>query len=235
MSTLAAFDVIGDVHGQDQKLEALLISLGYVANGKGYRAPQGRQALFLGDLIDRGPGQMRVLEIARAMVDDGQARCIMGNHEFNAIAYVTPDPNATGECYRPNRIDGPKSAKNRKQHAEFLTQVGEGTANHRSWIEWFQTLPVCLDLGGLRAVHGCWDDEAVQSLWSAGWRLGSMLDNVLLREVHRVDEFGRESTLMKARKLLTCGLEIPLPPGVTFRHKGASCFRHIGASCKRSN
>jgi hypothetical protein len=62
---------------------------------------------------------VRVLKIVRAMVDAGHALCIMGNHEFNTIAYVTPDPDAP-ECFRLARIDGPKAAKNRKQHAEFL-------------------------------------------------------------------------------------------------------------------
>lgn len=220
MSSLVAFDVIGDVHGQDKKLEELLIRLGYTAKNRGYRAPQGRQALFLGDLIDRGPGQMQVLEIVRAMVEDEQALCIMGNHEFNAIAYATEDPGMPGECYRPNRIDGTKSAKNRKQHAEFLAQVGEGSLNHRSWVEWFRTLPVCLDLGGLRAVHGCWDDGAVHELWTAGWVPGSVLGDELLDAVHSVDRSGCESTLMKARKLLTCGLEIPLPPGKAISKDG---------------
>lgn len=215
-----AFDVIGDIHGQDRKLEALLDRLGYKAQGQGYRPPQGRQALFLGDLIDRGPGQVRVLEIVRAMVDAGDARCIMGNHEFNAIAYVTPDPDVPGECYRPNRIDGPKAAKNRKQHAEFLAQVREGSPSHLAWVEWFRSLPVCLDLGGLRAVHGCWDDESVQVLWAAGWVPGSRLDDGLLQTVHVVESDGSESTPMKARKLLTCGLEIPLPPGKAISKDG---------------
>ena len=118
------YDVIGDIHGHADKLEGLLESMGYARTGSGYRAPHGRQAVFLGDLIDRGPDQVRVLSIVRSMVDSGAARCILGNHEFNAIGYLTDDPGKPGEAYRPNRVETPKAIKNRKQHAEFLAQVG---------------------------------------------------------------------------------------------------------------
>lgn len=214
------YDVIGDIHGQDAKLEALLTHLGYTPDGKGYRAPAGRQAVFLGDLIDRGPGQIRVLETVRAMVDTGQARCIMGNHEFNAVAFVTPDPRKPGECYRVNRIDGPKSRKNRVHHAEFLAQVGEGSEAHRSWVEWFRSLPVCLDLGGIRVVHGTWHPESVQALADLGWRDGVLLDDALMARLHEKDARGHESLAMRARKRLTCGLEIDLPEGKAIEKDG---------------
>lgn len=205
---MRSFDVIGDVHGQAGKLEALLRAMGYTPQGAGYLPPQGRQALFLGDLIDRGPGQLRVLEIVRNMVDAGDALCIMGNHEFNAIGYATEDPASPGECLRPNRGDSMKCTKNRKQHAEFLDQVREGSTEHRSWVAWFRTLPPYLDLGGIRVVHGCWDDDAVKTLQAGGWRPGKHLDDGLLLAVYRPG-----SAMQEARELLTCGLELPLPEG----------------------
>lgn len=207
------YDVIGDVHGQAGKLERLLALMGYVPCGRGYQAPQGRQAVFLGDLIDRGPGQIRVLEIVRAMVESGDALCIMGNHEFNAIAYVVDDPSSPGEALRPNRGDSAKCLKNRQQHAEFLAQVGEGSKDHREWVEWFRSLPVCLDLGGIRAVHGCWDVGAVRLLAAAEWHAGRPLTDELLYQVGRHVPREEESELVRARKLLTCGLELPLPQG----------------------
>lgn len=102
---MPAYDIVGDIHGQAAKFEARLISLGYQAVGLGYKAPAGHQLVLLGDLIDRGPAQVRVLEIAKAMVDSGDALCIMGNHEFNAIAYGTEDADQPGESLRPNRGD----------------------------------------------------------------------------------------------------------------------------------
>ena len=211
---MAAYDVIGDIHGQADKLEGLLAHLGYTRSGSSYRAPHGRQAIFLGDLIDRGPKQLRVLEIARGMVDSGNALCIMGNHEFNAIGYVTEDPQNPGECLRSNRGSGTKCTKNREQHAEFLEQVGEGSSAHKDWIDWFRTLPPFIDLGGLRVVHGCWDDEAVFTLQCVGWGIpGAYLSDELLMNIGRNVPVCEETPLIKARKLLTCGLELPLPQG----------------------
>ncbi len=203
-----ALDLIGDVHGQDGKLEGLLRHLGYRPAGRGFKAPAGRQAVFVGDLVDRGPGQLRVLEVVRAMVESGDARAVMGNHEFNAIGYVTPDEDRPGEFLRPNRGDSATCLKNRAQHAAFLAQVGEGSAAHRAWVEWFKTLPVWFDQGGVRVVHACWDDAAVATLSAAGWGDNHRLDDAMLAEAHRDGSVVRD-----ARKLLTSGLEMPLPSG----------------------
>lgn len=84
--------------------------------------------MFVGDLIDRGPEQFRVLEIVYAMVSSGEARVVLGNHEFKAIGYMTEDPFVKGEleCLRPNLIDSAKAIKNRSQHAAFLEAVQQG-------------------------------------------------------------------------------------------------------------
>ena len=67
-----------------------------------YRHSQ-RSAIFVGDLIDRGPGQLRVLEIVKSMVDTGSAQIVMGNHEFNAICYDTEHPVGSGQFLRPHK------------------------------------------------------------------------------------------------------------------------------------
>ena len=204
---MKAYDIIGDIHGQSSKLEALLLDMGYTPTGLSFKAPPQRQAVFLGDLIDRGPRQVRVLEIVRGMVESGDALCILGNHEINAIGYVTPSPWVPGDYLRP------RSEKNHLQHAEFLEQIGEGSPEHWSAVDWFRTLPICLDLGGIRVVHGCWDDGAVATLHNGGWRPGAALSDGLLYEVYRKEVDETESPMMAARKLLSCGLEIPLPAG----------------------
>ena len=85
------FDVIGDIHGEADKLLALLSTLGYSEVGGAWIHPE-RQASFVGDLIDRGPKQLERVDIVRGMVETGSAQCILGNHEFNAVASVTRDP-----------------------------------------------------------------------------------------------------------------------------------------------
>lgn len=201
------YDLIGDVHGHADKLEALLQHMGYVPQGRGYRAPLGHQAVFLGDLIDRGPAQMRVVEIVRDMVEGGQALCVMGNHEFNAIGYVVEDPNVPGECLRANRLDSPKARRNREQHAEFLAQVGEGSARHRDLVDWFRSLPFYLDLGGIRAVHASWDAPAVDLLAQRYWDAKGKA----MSESFLFGSYVKGSPLEQARKRLSCGLEWSLP------------------------
>ena len=148
------YDIIGDVHGCADKLEELLVDLGYsIAPWSGAYYHPKRTAIFVGDLIDRGPSQLRVLEVVKAMVDEGTAQIVMGNHEFNALAYATKDPENPGEFLRPH------NEKNARQHEAFLEQL---TPEQRTrYLEWFLTLPLWLDLGELRVVHACWHQPSI--------------------------------------------------------------------------
>ncbi|MDI9830601.1 polynucleotide kinase-phosphatase [Streptomyces sp. KAU_LT] len=71
------FDIIGDVHGCASELDALLGKLGYVDGVH----PEGRTAVFVGDLVDRGPDSPGVLRRVMGMVKSGRALCVPGNHE----------------------------------------------------------------------------------------------------------------------------------------------------------
>ena len=88
------FDIIGDVHGCYDELVILLERLGYRletsagADGEtGFSAshPGGRNAVFVGDLVDRGPGVARVLKLVMGMVSGGVALCVAGNHESKLL------------------------------------------------------------------------------------------------------------------------------------------------------
>ena len=85
------FDVIGDVHGCRPELEQLLTELGYIlerdAAGRpvGARHPDGRRAIFVGDLVDRGPDTPGVLRLVMGMVAAGTAFCVAGNHEVKLL------------------------------------------------------------------------------------------------------------------------------------------------------
>lgn len=81
------FDVIGDVHGCSSELEELLGELGYRAAGRGddhpetLVHPEGRRAVFVGDLVDRGPDTPGVLRRVVGMVAARSALCVAGNHD----------------------------------------------------------------------------------------------------------------------------------------------------------
>ncbi|MFV0285463.1 MAG: polynucleotide kinase-phosphatase [Demequina sp.] len=85
------FDVIGDVHGCLPELESLLTELGWVLTrderdrAVGARHPKGRRAVFLGDLVDRGPDTPGVLRLAMGMVASGDAFAVAGNHEAKLV------------------------------------------------------------------------------------------------------------------------------------------------------
>ncbi|MET7357943.1 polynucleotide kinase-phosphatase [Streptomyces sp. NPDC005562] len=78
------FDVIGDIHGCAAELETLLGKLGYVDGAH----PEGRTAVFVGDLVDRGPDTPGVLRRVMAMVAAGTALCVPGNHENKLGRYL---------------------------------------------------------------------------------------------------------------------------------------------------
>jgi protein phosphatase len=81
------FDMIGDIHGCYDELLALLAKLGYGPRPEdgAYAHPAGRKALFLGDLVDRGPKSPEVLRLAMGMVAAGTALCVPGNHDVKLM------------------------------------------------------------------------------------------------------------------------------------------------------
>ena len=91
------FDIIGDIHGCIDETIELLTKLGYEVEETdydnesfGYKVanPEGRTALFLGDLIDRGPNSPAVLKLVMSMVKSGVAYCVPGNHDMKLQKYL---------------------------------------------------------------------------------------------------------------------------------------------------
>ena len=153
-----SYDLIGDIHGCAQTLERLLETLGYKKRS-GVWQHAYRQALFLGDLIDRGPQIRETLHIVHAMVDAGHAYCIMGNHEYYALAWNTPaSEQSTDEYVRAH------SKHHTRLHRETLEQFEEHPYDWEDFNQWFLTLPLFIDARRFRAVHACWDDRLINML-----------------------------------------------------------------------
>jgi predicted MPP superfamily phosphohydrolase len=112
------YDLVGDIHGFDEPFVELLDKLGYAPVDGVWQHPS-RTLISLGDLIDRGPGQKRVVDILKTMQEHGKAVVIMGNHEFYAIAWHLRD--AKGKPLRPH------TEKNFNEHRAFLEQAVSGS------------------------------------------------------------------------------------------------------------
>ncbi len=82
------FDIIGDIHGCFDELTALLTKLGYTVEGHLVTPPEGRKAVFLGDLVDRGPKSPDVLKLVMGMVQAGTALCVPGNHDIKFLRHL---------------------------------------------------------------------------------------------------------------------------------------------------
>ncbi len=208
-----AYDIIGDIHGCAKTLAKLLEQkLGYCCTNGVYRH-DARKVIFLGDFIDRNTDQRGVIQIVRPMIEAGVALTVMGNHEFNAIAYATPTRDGSS-FLRPH------TKKNKKQHCAFLKAYEPDSADYLDLIEWFKSFPLWLELDGLRVVHACWDEQ-----WMSKIR-DSYNDNMLINDlIYRSSdpdawEYIAVETLLK-------GKEVPLPPDKSFKDKDGNERNHI--------
>ena len=153
-----SYDLIGDVHGCAHTLERLLDAMGYKRQGGVWRHAQ-RQAIFLGDIIDRGPRIREALHIVHDMVEAGQAHCIMGNHEFSALGWTTPALPGSGKQFV--REHNPRHAR---LIEETLTQFADHPHDWHDFLGWFYELPLFIDAGRFRVVHACWDAGLIEPL-----------------------------------------------------------------------
>ena len=198
------YDVIGDIHGHADALRRLLNKLGYVQMNGVFRHTV-RRAIFVGDFVDRGPEQREVIAIARAMCVNGAACAVLGNHEFNAIAWATPDD--TGGFLRPH------SEKNLKQHEEFLRQLDEGSPEYFEALQWFRVLPVWLDCMDFRVIHACWHHPSIAVLKSCLNNRNCFSEEGFCRAAQR------GSDAYCAAEILIKGPEERLPSGIFFLDK----------------
>jgi len=192
----AGYDIIGDVHGRADLLVRLLEAMGYrrVPGGRGFAHPY-RRAVFVGDLVDRGPMIAEAVAIVRAMAEAGDGLVVLGNHEFNLLSFCSPGPDGL-----PLRA---ATASNRAQHRETLEQV-RGRALDEL-LAWIRSLPLWLELDGLRVVHACWHPPSIDTLAAAA-RETALLGQPLLACLNRPGD-----PLADALERVVKGWELPLP------------------------
>ncbi len=148
-----AYDIVGDIHGELEALESLLLSLGY--HPKHFTHPEGRKLLFIGDFVDRGPHSLEVLQLVQRLIAQEQAYAILGNHELNTLledakpgsGWVFPVP------------------ANQKNQDTLYAPYRTITPKEQQWVmDFLLTLPVTLEHESLRCVHACWHSPSVDKL-----------------------------------------------------------------------
>src|SRR5277367_1818280 len=119
------FDIVGDVHGCIDELLELLGTLGYLVEMRdgqyAVRPPEGRKLIFVGDLVDRGPGTPEVLRLVSSLVQAGQAFCVPGNHDIKLVkALRGRDVKLTHGLADSMRQLEKESSEFRQEMAKFL-------------------------------------------------------------------------------------------------------------------
>ncbi|MFK5955709.1 MAG: metallophosphoesterase [Planctomycetota bacterium] len=144
-------DVVGDVHGELEALENLLGHLGY--DEKGDHA-QDRFLVFVGDLVDRGPDSPGVVRLVQKLIQQGNAQCLLGNHELNLLL---GKERAGNEWFygREQMLGGEE---------KVIPQVLADHETREDILLFLQTLPLVAERADLRVVHACWHPSAVAEL-----------------------------------------------------------------------
>lgn len=196
-------DLIGDIHGHADKLEALLLKLGYNKSRGVYSHPE-RKILFVGDYIDRGPQIKETLEIVRAMVESENAIALMGNHEYNAL------------CFHFHKKDGghlrEHNIVNILQHYETLRQFHNKQKEYENYLDWLKTLPLYYETDSFRAVHACWDKDHIEYLKN-NLKNDRLTDDLIYKSTQK------GTLLNDAIEETLKGKEIELPEGFSFADK----------------
>jgi hypothetical protein len=137
----------------------------------------------------------------------------MGNHELNALAYHTEDRESPGEYLRRH------SPKNEKQHRATLEQFAP--VELRLYLDWFRTLPMWLDLDGLRVVHACWDERAMEMIAEAH------NDHRLITTEFLHSACRKKRPLFAPVEVILKGKEGELPSGASFEDKDGNVRTEI--------
>ena len=196
-------DFIGDIHGHADKLEELLLKLGYKLSNGAYSHPN-RKVLFVGDYIDRGPKIMETLDIVKSMVESENAIALMGNHEYNALCFHFQETE--GGHLRKHLI------KNIIQHYETLKQFQNRQTEYEEYLDWFKTLPLYFETDTFKAVHACWDNSTIEYLKKTLVN-DRLTDELIYQSVKKGTELNEaiEQTLK--------GKEMEMPEGLFFTDK----------------
>lgn len=145
-------DIVGDVHGELEALLALLHRLGADPERKHAERP----IVFVGDLVDRGPDSVGVVEVFERLQGAGLAYAVVGNHELNLLANDKKEGNGWF-------FDKPDTAQIDGRSVPFPSRVA-GDSDRTAIRRILSELPLVLERPDLRVVHAYWEPTVAAKL-----------------------------------------------------------------------
>ncbi len=128
--------VIGDVHGCDRSLVALLAVL-----------PTADHLVFCGDVVNRGNGIEAAMDLVWTLVSLGRATWLRGNHEQDLIEALESSGDNSGDALLSQ---------------DTVRQLGEQRA--RSWLDRLKQLPLQYSAEGWSATHAGFNSDGQPDL-----------------------------------------------------------------------
>ncbi len=197
---ISGFDIIGDVHGCLRALQTLLTKMDY-ALVDGVWSHPNRKAVFVGDLMDRGPQIRDTMDLVRNMVEANQAYMVLGNHEYNAVVYsVLSQSNVSARLQRYYRRLG-------THLRESLVDYRYHLAQWHSLIHWLREIPIFLEFENFRVVHACWDPRWIEKAETLSQ------GRVLLHDDFLADSLHPKTDANRIVERLLKGTDLALPDG----------------------
>jgi hypothetical protein len=153
-------DIIGDIHGEFSALLALLERLGYNHHGQ-HR--NDRKLVFVGDLCDRGPDSLGVIQFVQHLVQQGNAQAVLGNHEINLLMGDVKDGSG---WFFDERFE-----RDQKDYAPFRRTPPE---QRKQVSDFLRGLPIALQRDDIRVVHAAWTTPTIEAITAVS--LGNVVE-----------------------------------------------------------
>lgn len=142
------FDVIGDCHSCFVELNQLFEKMNYTREGLSFKPPNGRIAVFVGDLVSRGPHHLATIFLVKDMMEKGYALSVMGNHDWKILRWARGNPVSL--------THGDDGTAREIENSTTITK--------EEVVEFFSSLPLFLKLddGKLVVAHACFKDDLLK-------------------------------------------------------------------------
>ncbi|MGP4846495.1 hypothetical protein ACTXGQ_20440, partial [Marinobacter sp. 1Y8] len=146
-------------------------------------------------------------EIVFAMLDADVADAVMGNHEYNALAYATRDPDNTSQYLRSH------NDIHRRQHEAFLAEIPFGSEQHEYWLQRLYEIPLWIETDYACFVHACWDTDSMAILKPL------LTDDNCLTPAGLIATAKEDTIAFDALERVLKGVETGLPEGIVMVDK----------------